>query len=422
MLAASRLKPAEIKEEQFDFKHADDKTIQNLNTFYRVVSPVSQGSAALNVSFFGKSGFNSKSIDELSPIEEQIIVLSLSKMPVKDSDLKKIAKFTSLRNLDLNFTDITGVGLKELMSLQALRTLSLSGTAITFLQLKPLLTLKNLEELTIWNTKLSESELNQLKKLNPRVRIISGFKDDGKTLVKLSPPSLKNKSRVFIGEGLVDLTHPRQGVNIRYTLDGTDPDSVKSPLFKGVLKIKDNSIIKARAYKNGWISSEISNYGFLKTSLRPNKVKLVLDPNEYHKAAGANSLIDGQLGDFDSNNNNWLGFKENNLEIILEFSGLQKIENIALNTLISANGGYFPPSSIQVYGATQNAKWDLLTTINSVMPNKESKQEIKALYASFKPQTLKYIKIIAKPVRKLPMWHPAKGQPALLLVDELLIN
>ena len=133
-------------------------------------------------------------------------------------------------------------------------------------------------------------------------------------------------------------------------------------------------------------------------------------------------MIDGQLGDFDSNNNNWLGFKENNLEIILEFSGLQKIENIALNTLISANGGYFPPSSIQVYGATQNAKWDLLTTINSVMPNKESKQEIKALYASFKPQTLKYIKIIAKPVRKLPMWHPAKGQPALLLVDELLIN
>lgn len=422
ILTAARFQPAESTEEEFEFDHADDKTIQKLNTFYRVVGPVSQGSAALNVSFFGKSGFNTKSIDELSPIEDQIIVLSLSKMPVKDSDLKKIAKFTSIRNLDLNFTDITGVGLKELMSLKALRTLSLSGTAITFQQLKPLLALKNLDELTIWNTKLSENELNQLNKLNQRVRIISGFKDDGKTLVKLSPPSLKNKSRVFIGEGLVDLTHPRQGVNIRYTLDGTDPDSIKSPLFKSGLKIKDNSIIKARAYKNGWISSEISNYGFLKTSLMPNKIKLVLDPNEYHKAAGANSLIDGQLGDYDSNNNNWLGFKENNLEIILEFREVSKVQNIGLNTLISANGAYFPPTSIQVFGAINPGQWNLLTTTNSIMPKKDSPNEIKALYVNFKPQTVKYLKIIAKPVRKLPMWHPSKGQAGLLLVDELLIN
>jgi uncharacterized membrane protein len=422
MLAASRLKPAEIKEEQFDFNHADEKTIQKLNTFYRVVSPISQGSAALNVSFFGKSGYNAKSLDELSLIEEQIVGLSLSKMPVKDADLKKIAKFKSLRKLDLNFTDISGSSLNDLMKLPSLKILSLSGTSVNLKQVQPLLALKNLEELTIWNTKLSESELNQLKKSTKKVRIISGFKDDGTTLVKLSPPFLKNKSRVFIGQGTIELTHPRKGVIIKYTLDGTEPDSLNSTVFKNTLKINNNSIIKAKAFKNGWLSSDVITYGFLKTALKPEGIKLINSPNEYHKAAGANSLIDGQLGDFDSNNNNWLGFKENDLEIILEFSGLQKIENIALNTLISANGGYFPPSSIQVYGATQNAKWDLLTTINSVMPNKESKQEIKALYASFKPQTLKYIKIIAKPVRKLPMWHPAKGQPALLLVDELLIN
>lgn len=422
ILTASRFQPTEKEVEIFDFEAADEKTIQKLNTFYRVVNPVSQGSAALSVSFFGKSGFNAKSLDELSAIEEQIIVLRLSKMPVKDSDLKKIAKFSSLRSLDLNFTDISGAGLKELMNLKSLKSLSLSGTAITFNQLKPLLTLKALEELTIWNTKISETELNQLKKLNKKVRIISGFKDDGKTLVKLSSPSLKNKSRVFIGEGLVDLTHPRQGVSIRYTLDGTDPDSVKSPLFKSGLKIKDNTIIKAKAFKNGWISSEISNFGFLKTNLRPNKIKLIFDPNEYHKAAGANSLIDGQLGDYDSNNNNWLGFKENNLEVILEFKDLYKVKNIGLNTLISANGAYFPPSTIQVFGAVNPGQWNLLTTMNSPMPKKDSSQEIKALYATFKPQTLKYIKIVAQPLRKLPMWHPSKGQPGLLLVDEILIN
>ena len=421
-LAASRFKPTEVKEEGFDFDHADDEIITKLNTFYRVVSPISQGSAALNVSFFGKTGFNSKSLDELTAIKEQIVGLRLSKMPVKDVDLKKIAKFNSLRSLDLNFTDITGSGLKELMGLKSLKTLSLSGTSIKLKHVESLMGMDNLKELTLWNTGLSELELKQLKNLNKKVKIISGFKDDGTTLVKLSQPLLKNNSRVFKGQGSIVLAHSRQGVIIRYTLDGTEPDSLKSQIFKDNIIIKDNSIIKAKAFKNGWLSSNLTTFGFLKTVYKPDLIKLLTGANEYHKAAGANSLIDGQLGDFDSNNNNWLGFKENNLELLLEFDSLNKIENIGLNTLISTNGTYFPPASIQVYGGTNPNNLGLITTFNPEIPSKDSPQEIKAIYAKFKPQTIKYLKIVAKPLKKLPVWHPSKGQPAMLLVDELLIN
>jgi hypothetical protein len=56
------------------------------------------------------------------------------------------------------------------------------------------------------------------------------------------------------------------------------------------------------------------------------------------------------------------------------------------------------------------------------MPNKTSVQEIKSIYTTFKPQSVSYIKIIAKPLKKLPEWHPSKGNPALLMVDEILIN
>jgi uncharacterized membrane protein len=421
-LAASRLKPIEIKEENFDFDHADEKTIAKLNTFYRVISPISQGSPALSVSFYGRTGYNSKSLDELSVIEDQIVALSLSKMPVKDADLSKIGKYKSLRSLNLNFTDITGSGLKDLMGLKSLKTLALSGTSVNFKQVQALVGSKNLEELTIWNTRLSENELNQLRSMNKKVKIVTGFKDDGKTIVKLSSPSLKNKSRVFKGQGAIELSHPRQGVIIRYTLDGTDPDSLKSPIFKNNLIVNDNSLVKAKAFKNGWLSSEVSTFGFLKTTIRPNRIKIANGPNEYHKAAGANSLIDGQLGDYDSNNNNWLGFKENNLELQLEFNSINKIENIALNTLISAGGAYFPPSSVEVYGGIKPDELSLITTFNPTMPNKTSTQEIKAIYVKFKPQSIQYLKIIAKPLRKLPSWHQSKGQPSLLLVDELLIN
>lgn len=421
-LSASRLKPVEIKAEEFDFDHADDKIITKLNTFYRVVSPISQGSAALNVSFFGKTGFNSKSLDELSVIEEQIIGLRLSKMPVRDVDLKKIAKFKSLRSLDLNFTDLTGNGLKDLVELKLLKTLSLSGNTISLNHLKPILGLNNLEELTLWNTSLSDSELKQLRSINKKVKIISGFKDDGTTLVKLSQPLLKNNSRVFKGQGSIVLAHSRQGVTIRYTMDGTEPDSLKSLIFKSNILIKENSIVKTKAFKKGWISSDVSTFGFLKTVYKPEGIQLLSVANEYHKASGANSLADGQLGDFDSNNNNWLGFKENNLEVLLEFNSPIEIHNVGLNTLISANGAYFPPASIQVYGGANSDQLSLITTFNPEIPQNNSLQEIKAIYANFKPQSYKFLKIVARPLKKLPTWHQSKGQPAMLLVDELLIN
>jgi hypothetical protein len=311
-----------------------------------------------------------------------------------------------------------------------LKSLSLSGTKVNLAQVKPIVSLKSLEELTIWNTSFSEKDIQELKKLNKKIKILTGYKDDGNSPIQLTQPLLNNNSRVFKDQTKIQLTHPRQDVSIRYTLDGTEPDSINSPVFNNNLIIKSNSTIKAKAYKKGWLSSGVSTFGFLKTSIKPDRIKIMFESDQYHKAMGANSLIDGQLGDFDTNNSNWLGYQGNNLEVLLEFNTVKKIQNIALNTLISPNGfdnrfpyGYsFPPTSIQVFAGTDKDNLKLIGTMNPVMPNKTSVQEIKSIYTTFKPQSVSYIKIIAKPLKKLPEWHPSKGNPALLMVDELLIN
>jgi len=335
-----------------------------------------------------------------------------------------------LQNLDLNFTDINGSGLKELSGLKSLKSLSLSGTKVNLMQVKSVVSLKSLEVLTIWNTSFSEKDIQELKKINKKLKILTGYKDDGNSPIQLTQPLLNNSSRVFKDQSKVELSHPRQDVSIRYTLDGTEPDSLTSPVFNNNLIIKSNSTIKAKAYKKGWISSGVSTFGFLRTAIKPDRIKLIFESEQYHKAMGANSLIDGQLGDFDTNNPNWLGYQDNNLEVLLEFNAVRKIQNVALNTLISPNGfdnrfpyGFsFPPTSIQVYGGTDKDNLKLIGTMNPLMPSKTSVQEIKSIYITFKPQSVSYIKIIAKPLKKLPEWHPSKGKFGILLVDEILIN
>jgi len=139
ILAAARLQPAVKVVDEYDFAAADEETIKDLNNFYRMVSPVSRESPALAISFFNKGAYNSKSLEELSEIKEQIVSLRLSRMPVKDEDLDFISKLKELRKLDLNFTDINGSGLKDLSALKNLQILSLSGTKVKVQQLLPLI-------------------------------------------------------------------------------------------------------------------------------------------------------------------------------------------------------------------------------------------------------------------------------------------
>lgn len=422
ILASARLKPAVEVHEEYDFAAADEETIKDLNTFYRMVSPISRESPALSVSFFSKNAYNSKSLEELSGIKEQIVSLRLSRMPVKDEDLKFISKLKELQKLDLNFTDISGSGLKELTGLKKLKTLSLSGTRVKVQQLLPLISNKNLNELTVWNTSLSERDIQQLKKINSRIHIITGFKDDGSILIQLSKPALKNSSRVFQNQTSLQLAHPRKDVIIRYTLDGKDPDSLTSPVFNKEVMISRNAIVRAKAYKAGWKSSDVSSFTFYRSAFKPDSISLLSIPNENYKGSGPKTLIDGQIADPDINNSKWQGFLDKDMVVILNFKKPVLISSTALNAIVNGNSSVFPPSRIEVYGGSDIVNLKLLNSFNPQMPAQKDPQLINKYEVKFKSTTISCLKIIAKPLRKMPSWHPGKGKPAFILFDEILIN
>lgn len=422
ILAAARLQPAVKVEDEYDFAAADEQTIEDLNNYYRMVSPVSRESPALAVSFFSKSAYNSKSLEELSEIKEQIVSLRLSRMPVKDGDLDFISKLKELRKLDLNFTDISGSGLKDLSALKKLQVLSLSGTKINLQQLMPLISNKSLRELSVWNTSLTEKDILQIKKVNSSLNIITGFKDDGTTLIQLSKPLLNNDSRVFLSRTNIQLAHPRKDVIIRYTLDGKDPDSLTSPVFKKDIMIAENAVIKAKAYKAGWKSSEISNFTFYRSAFKPDNISLLSIPDISYKGNGTKTLIDGQLAEPDINNTNWQGFKEKDMLLILNFKQPVKISSTVLNSIVNVNSSVFPPSRIEVYGGSDPDNLKLLNSFDPKMPAQKDPQQTFKYEVKFKPASVSYLKIIAKPVKKLPSWHPAKGKSAFILFDEILIN
>ena len=427
IFATAILKPVENTEDQFDFSSADEETIRKLNNSYRGVYPISKKSPALAVSIYNKDTYTPQTLDELSAVKGQIISLELNKIPVKDADLKYISRFENLRKLNLNFTNITGKGLKELTSLKHLKSLSLSGTKVNYKDLnQQIREFKGLNTLVVWNTDLSIAEIEKLQNANKQIQIIAGFKDDGSNPIKLTPPQLKNSSNIFSDSLPLQLGHPINGVKIRYTTDGSEPDSINSRIFKNQPLIKKYTIVKAKAYKTGWLGSEAVAFNLYKTTYKPDSVTLLSTLNSRHLANGLKTFFDGELGTFNANSpasaTNWAGFIKNDMEILLEYKNPVTVSSVALNMLIEPETIIFPPSSIEIWGGATKAQMRLITTINPIRPEKEGKPFIQLAECKFKTQKISYLKIIAKPLKKLPDWHKNKGQPALLLVDEILIN
>jgi uncharacterized membrane protein len=424
VIAAALFTPAE---ETYDFAAADEKTIRKLNTEYRVVSPIAIESPALAVTLFNRNAFTPKTLEELAEVKRQVVSLQLNRMPVTDADLKTVGTFENLRKLNLSFTDITGPGLKELVPLKQLRTLSLSGTKINFQDLQEhIRSFKNLQTVAVWNTPLTDAEISLLQEAYQHIHFIAGFKDDGSNPIKLNIPQVKNSSPVFSQTLPLQLFHPIKGVDIRYTTDGSEPDSINSPLFEEGTVLKEITTIKAKAFKTGWYGSNEAVFTFYKSAYRPDTVMLLTPLNRVHQANGARTFFDEQLGTFNANSpawaDNWAGFFNNNMEVAMEFKKPVSMSSLALNMLIEAENNIFPPAAVEVWGGASKDQLRLLTTIKPDQPQTAQKPVIKLIQGSFSPQNVSYLKIIAKPIAGLPDWHRNKGRPALLLVDEILLN
>jgi uncharacterized membrane protein/mono/diheme cytochrome c family protein len=420
ILATAVLKPkvAEI----YNFNAADKGTIKKLNTNYRVITPLSLGSPALSVDFFGASQFNSAQLRELLVIRKQIVSLNLNKMPVTDEDLKTIAGFENLRTLNLSFTQITGANLSVLKNLKFLKTLSLSGTGVKSTDIAFIHELPAIEELHLWNTNLSQNDITALKSTLSRTRIEAGFNGDT-IIARLGMPILENDEVfVFQEDTKIKLKHYVKGAVIRYTLDGTVPDSLTSSIYtdEGIL-IHKTAILTAKAYLDGWISSDNLIQQFYKAGFVADSVRLAHQPNPQYTGK-AKTLFDGKLGDNNFKSGKWLGYRETAFEAYIYFKQPVTASKVTFSTLMDVGSYIMPAQELQVWGGNSTSDLVLLKKINPKQPLNIEALILKGFECSFDPRKVRVLKLVGKPIPKLPLWHPGKGDKGWFFIGEIFVN
>ena len=408
----------------YAFPPADPQLLEELNNPFRTVKPLSIGSPALQADIFVREYFEINFLEELTQIKDQLVSLNLSRMPIRDQDLSTISQFSQLERLILNETDIQGDQLQELKKCTKLRSLSLSSTAIEAEHLYLLEGLTQLEEVYVWNTKVDSADLASLESFFPELHLILGFEPSKDELLTLSKPILQTKEPILQpGEGAI-LDNKLPGAEIRYTLDGTEPDSLKSMLYDSPIYINSPTEVKAKTFREGWISSETESYLLFPVGIPIDSSWFASPPHPKYPGMGAEGLIDGVKGRFDPKlGGRWVGFREQPMELYIDLGpGADLVQTIAMSYLERFHQWIVWPEEMEIWGGNDLRQLELLETVSFESPKENRPQRIAMKEVQLaEAYPYRYWLICAQPVRKLPRWHKGKGKAGWLMVDEVFL-
>jgi len=357
----------------------------------------------------------------LSEVKNQIVSLNLDKMPVGDEDLKTISQFANLRKLNLSFTNITGATLNELAKLKELKMLSLSGTKVKLSNLQALLTMPKLTKLFVWNTPLSPDDLKRLQQQFKATDIETGFRGDT-VVIKLNPPVIQNEEQVITKPEQLLIKHYVKGTTIHYTTDGSDPDSIHSPVYNDNVMLDKKETIKAKAFKPGWISSDVVEKIFYKAGVVPDSIELISQPDPQYKGQGATTLDDGKLGSLNYRDGMWLAYRVEPMEAFFYFNKESKVSSVTVSSVVDINSYLMPPQEIEVWGGNDKAALHLLKRLQPKQPSKAIPTYLTSYDVTFTPSEIKVLKLVLKPLIKLPAWHKGKGDKGWIFTDEVFLN
>ena len=397
--------------------------LKEFNSNYLTVNYLFSGSEEIEVNFFQGSFYKIEQLKNLEKIKDKIVSLNMQGMPITKEDLAIILQFTKLKKLNLNYTKLTLNDLQPLKSINSLMNLSICGMDVNQNTLTKFLEKAPFTEINIWTNHSSKKEFQQLSASNKKVKIIIGDNLDAE-IIKLTSPIIDQDSSIIVNSLDVLVKHFLKGTVVRYTTDGTEPDSLSSPIYTKKLHFTKNTILKTKAFKPGWLSSDMVQKTFYKSEIHPDTIYFVTNPHKKYPGIGAKTLIDYELGEQNFSNGKWLAYKDTTMKFVIGFKQARPLQEAHFNAFVD-NGSYiFPILSIMIEGSNDGkefkklneAKFPSLKETEVVRENKSFSCAIPTGAA------YKFYRFTLLNLKKLPKWHPGKGTPAWIFVDELFLN
>lgn len=412
--------PSEKATKTYSFSAASASVIEQLNSPFRRILPLASNSPALSVKFYLKEKYDLNMLKECNSISDQVVEVNLSNMPADDKAIEVLSTFENIERINLNGTAISGKNLGLLKSNKHLEQVSLASTSVGFAMLDALGAITSLKKVFLWNTSLTEPEMVAIRKKFPKIQWDLGYIPDKNELLKLTKPRLLDEEkRIYAPGELIAFKPQMSGVQIRYTIDGSKPDSLASILYTKPFPVIGMMKLRAISVSPGWKTSDTTDNTFFLKGFKPDSIRMINEADLQYKGQGVITLTDLVKGTPGNLKANWLGYRDNSFKIGAYFSKGEDIQQILLSTVESIDGYVMPAKKIIIKGGDSPQSMKLLKTIVPEQPKEKRRRQLIPFVIPLDKKQYRYFEIEAFPVNVLPKWHPGKGDKGWVFVDEV---
>lgn len=231
----------------------------------------------------------------------------------------------------------------------------------------------------------------------------------------------RGKVNINKEKGCVEVILEAQGdTPVRYTLDGSDPCG-DSPVYTGPVEIRESCTLKARSERNG-VLGKIYEKSFTAHKAMGRPVQALTETHHNYKYNCPDMLTDGLRGSGPYNSGDFAGWYNKPFEAVIEMDGAP-YNSVTLSTFAFRYDYIFGPTDMTVYVSEDGKEYTEVAhsdyAIEGLMDDNNGCAEYTL---TFPETTAAYLKVTAGCLEALPDWHPGKGSPGFLFVDEVVVQ
>ena len=153
-----------------------------------------------------------------------------------------------------------------------------------------------------------------------------------------------------------------------------------------------------------------------------HSVKLITPAHQNYKGAGPVTLVNGLAGSTNHADGQWLGFLEEDLVAVIDLKQSMPMKQISSSYLQSLGAGIFLPSEVEYLVSKDGKKFKTLKSLKNPIAATLAGKFTKTMLAEFPVTRARYVKVIAKNIKKGPANESGKQQKAWLFVDEIIVE
>lgn len=206
---------------------------------------------------------------------------------------------------------------------------------------------------------------------------------------------------------------------IHYTLDGTEP-SEQSLLYTQPIDLTESAVVKAAAFRPSGMSPVWADSVTFSKSTACD-IRLLTAPHPRYAAKAAQTLNDGRYGEATYKTDTWIGFNGDDLVAEIDLGKVQEISSVTFNAFVLTGDWIFDATGARIEVSDNGSDYNTVATATYPVPTAHV-DEIVTHELTFKPVKCRFVKVTINSIKSMPDFHPGKGYPGFLFVDELVID